>query len=337
VTYEEHYRVSRRKLTLHVRRADYPMFIAMLMTANASSRRSRLLRSTSTETVEPEPVESEPVETEPVEPKPSEAAATELGRNELLTELMPLVKRMALKMRERLPAHIQVDDLVGAGALGLVDAVRKFDPRKRVKIEKYAKLRIRGAMLDGLRDLDVASRDLRKKSKKVERVYRELEAKLARPVTDEEMAQALQLSLAEWHETTAQLQALGVEWLRPMVLGGVKRVREESLVAENQKSQFDLCYSRERKEILGVALACLSARDRMIIKLYYDEGRTMKQIAHKLGIDESRISQLHSAALVRLRSLVEAKTKVRRRSQRELAREASLTPGKGEQNSGTHT
>ena len=308
------------------------MFIAMPMTANASSRRSRLSRSTSTETVEPEPVE-----TEPVEPKPSEAATTELGLNELLAELMPLVKRMALKMRERLPAHIQVDDLVGAGALGLVDAVRKFDPRKRVKIEKYAKLRIRGAMLDGLRDLDVASRDLRKKSKKVERVYRELQAKLARPVTDEEMAQALQLSLAEWYETTAQLQALGVEWLRPMVLGGTKRVREESLVAENQKSQFDLCYSRERKEILDAALACLSARDRMIIKLYYDEGRTMKQIAHKLGIDESRISQLHSAAMVRLRSLVEAKTKVRRRSPREPAREANPTPGKGEQDSKTHT
>lgn len=234
------------------------------------------------------------------------------AQERLLAELLPLVKRMALKMREHLPAHIQIDDLVGAGALGLVDAVRKFDPRKRVKIEKYAKLRIRGAMLDGLRDLDVASRDLRKKSKRVEKVYRALEAELGRPVGDDEMARALNMTLSEWYHTTHELQALGVDWLRPMLLGGSKRVREETLVAENQKSQFDLCYSREKKEILDRAITCLSKRDRLIIQLYYDEGRTMKQIATKLGIDESRISQLHSAALVRLRSLVEAKTQGRR-------------------------
>jgi RNA polymerase sigma factor for flagellar operon FliA len=230
-----------------------------------------------------------------------------------LTELLPLVKRMALKMREHLPAHIEVDDLVGAGALGLVDAIHKFDPRRLVEIGKYAKLRIRGAMLDGLRDMDIASRDLRKKSKKVERVYRELQGKMGRPVSDEEMAAALRMDLQEWYRTAQEIQALGADWLRPLVLGGTKRVRDDALVAKDSENQFDLAYLRERKEILDSSLACLSKRERLIISWYYDTGLTMKQIASKLGIDESRVSQLHSAALVRLRSLVEKKVRARRR------------------------
>ncbi len=266
------------------------------MSADAEPRPSPSTRSASTLTAEP--------------PTTKILGA---GRDQLLTELLPLVKRMALKMREHLPAHIEVDDLVGAGALGLVDAIRKFDPRRRVEIEKYAKLRIRGAMLDGLRDLDVASRDLRKKSKRVERVYRELESKLGRPVDDGEMAAALHMSLQEWYHTAQQIQALGADWLRPMILGGVKRVREDTLVADGQESQFDLAYLGERKKILDSTVACLSKRERLIISLYYDGGLTMKQIASKLGIDESRVSQLHSATLVRLRSLVEKKIKARRR------------------------
>jgi len=107
--------------------------------------------------------------------------------------------------------------------------------------------------------------------------------------------------------------ALGVDWLRPTLLGGVKRVHEETLAAENRETQFDLCYGREKKEILDSAINCLWKRDRLIIAMYYDEGITMKQIASKLGIDESRISQLHSAALLRLRSLAGARTNGRQR------------------------
>lgn len=273
------------------------------MPVDADSSRSHLSDSSPAETLEPKRGPAETAETE----------QSEVDPEQLLVTLLPLVRRMAVKMRGRLPTHIQVDDLVGAGALGLVDAIRKFDPRKRVKLEKYAKLRIRGAMLDGLRDLDVASRDLRKKSKRVEKVYRELERELGRPVTDEEMAKALHMSLTDWYRTMYELQVLGVDWLRPTVVRVTKRGREENLAAENQESQFDLCYSREKKEILDRAINSLSRRDRIIIAMYYDEGLTMKQIAAKLGIDESRISQLHSAALVRLRSLVGARTNGRQR------------------------
>src|SRR5437870_966047 len=108
--------------------------------------------------------------------------------DQLMVRLLPLVKRMALQMRERLPAHVDLDDLVGAGVLGLIDAVRKFDARKHVKLESYARHRIRGAILDGLRSLDGASRDMRRKAKGAEKVYRVLERKLGRPVGDDEMA-----------------------------------------------------------------------------------------------------------------------------------------------------
>jgi RNA polymerase sigma factor for flagellar operon FliA len=229
-----------------------------------------------------------------------------------VVELYPLLQRIARKMRARLPAHIEVDDLVGAGALGLLDAVRKFDVRKQVKIESYAQHRIRGAILDSLRNMDGASRDLRKKSKKAEKIHRELEAKLGHPASDQDMAQAQGLSLKKWYRTVRELQPLGVEWLRPMGSVGVKQLTEETLVSEGKANQFDLCYRGEQLGILNRAMAVLSGREQLIIALYYDREFNMKQIGVKLGIDESRVSQLHSAALVRLRNNV---TALLRRSQ----------------------
>ena len=122
-------------------------------------------------------------------------------RQRLLVEMLPLVKRMAFKIREHLPAHVEVDDLLANGVLGLVDAVAKFDTTKRVKLESYARHRVRGGILDGLRSADPASRDLRRKNKKIQKLYRELEVKLGRPVKDEEIAAALGMNLAQWHRT----------------------------------------------------------------------------------------------------------------------------------------
>lgn len=193
---------------------------------------------------------------------------------------------------------------MGAGVLGLLDAVRKFDARKRVKIESYVRHRIRGAILDGLRTLDPASRDLRQKNKKMEASLRELELKLGRSAADEEVARAVGMSLLKWHRTVNELQTAGVDWLRPMQAIGSKQVSEDSLVDENQKSQFELCYRQEQRHILSRVLQCLPERDRRIVVLYHSHGMTMKQIGTRLKIDESRVSQLHSAALVRLRSSI---------------------------------
>jgi RNA polymerase sigma factor FliA len=230
-------------------------------------------------------------------------------RNRRAAELFPLLQRMARKMRAHLPAHIEVDDLVGAGSMGLVDALRKFDPRKGVKIESYAQHRIRGAILDSLRSLDGASRDLRRKIKDAEKVHHELEARLGHPANDQEMAQAQGVSLKNWYRTVRDFQPLGVEWLRPMGCMAEQQPTAESLPAETREDQFDLCYRREKIDILNRALTSLSVRERLIMSLYYARERTMKQIGSQLKIDESRVSQLHSAALVRLRNAVKSLTR----------------------------
>jgi RNA polymerase sigma factor FliA len=231
--------------------------------------------------------------------------APDWGEQTILA-LLPLVRRMASQLKKRLPAHVEMDDLVSLGAIGLLDAVRRFDPRRHVKIESYARYRIRGAILDGLRDWDNASRDLRRKNKKAERAQRELECKLGRPAGDEEMAQALGVSLQKWFRTVNELQPVGMSWLHPRGDGMAPYNWDEDALPDTRENPFDLCYRREREEILNRALAGLPAREKEIIRFYYARQMTMRQIGNLLGIDESRVSQLHSAALSRLRAVVQA-------------------------------
>jgi RNA polymerase sigma factor for flagellar operon FliA len=219
--------------------------------------------------------------------------------------MLPLVKRMAFKIREHLPAHVEVDDLIANGILGLVDAISKFDTTKRVKLESYARHRVRGSILDGLRSVDPASRDLRRKNKKIQKLYRELEVKLGRQVKDEEIAEALGLSMAQWNSTLSEIQTLGFDFGARTISAGPTSKRasaEPALLAGDDADPFDQCYRREQQEFLGRALTHLREREREIISLYYQQELTMKQIAERMNIDESRVSQLHSAALARLKA-----------------------------------
>jgi RNA polymerase sigma factor for flagellar operon FliA len=230
-------------------------------------------------------------------------------RQRLLVEMLPLVKRMAFKIREHLPAQVELDDLLADGVLGLVDAVARFDKGKQVKLESYARHRVRGGILDGLRGADPASRDLRRKSKKIQKLYREIEVKTGRPVRDEEMAAALGITLPQWHATLNEVQSVGFDFGARTVTAGPTAKRpctEPSLLADNGADPFELCYRREQKQIMGRALARLRERERQIIDLYYQQELTMKQIAERLHVDESRVSQLHSAALMRLKASVAA-------------------------------
>lgn len=186
-----------------------------------------------------------------------------------MIELLPLLHRIARNMRAHLPSHVEVDDLVGAGALGLIDAVRKFDTKRNVKLESYAQHRIRGAILDSLRAMDGASRDMRKKNKKAEESFRLLESRLGRSPTDEEMARAGGISLKAWHNTIRDLKPLGVEWLRPDDAIDQHHFTEDTLPAQDPHDQVDSCYLGEQREILNRALAVLQSRERLIIWLYY--------------------------------------------------------------------
>ncbi len=222
----------------------------------------------------------------------------------ITVQLLPLVKRLAFQMRGHLPAHVEVNDLIGAGMLGLIDAVRKFDARKHVRLESYAQHRIRGAILDGLRGLDTASRDMRKKAKTAEKVYRELQSKLGRPVVAEEMAVELGMSLKKWYRTVQELRPLGIDWMRPMEVTEFRQADEEALPARPEASAFDRCYRSEQISILNRAMSCLSERDRQLMSLYYEHDLTMKEIGERLGIDESRVSQVHASVLLRLQTRV---------------------------------
>ncbi|HEX5482605.1 MAG TPA: FliA/WhiG family RNA polymerase sigma factor [Terriglobia bacterium] len=235
---------------------------------------------------------------------PAAAAGSCVDRDELALALLPLVKRVAFEMRERLPQHVEVEDLAGAGVLGLLDAVRKFDARKHVRIETYARHRIRGAILDSLREMDTASRDMRRKNKNAEKVYRELEARLGRAVSDEEMAQALGISLKKWYRAVSELNSMGVEWMRPGQIPEVPLVDEGNIAADDQEDAFESCYRREQHEMLAYAMAQLAERERAVLNQYYREEMTMKQIGDVMGIDESRVSQIHSAAVSHLRAKV---------------------------------
>ncbi len=230
-----------------------------------------------------------------------------LDRETLVVDMLPLVKRVALKIRKRLPAHVEVDDLLSDGVVGLVDAVAKFNPRKRVKLESYARHRIRGSILDGLRGADPVPRDLRRKHKNFQKLNQELEADLGRPVKDEEMAAGLGMTLAQWHHELNEIQSAGIDCGARTLSAGPTFMQtsvEPAFLAGDDSNAFDLCYLREQREILALSLSQLGERDRQIITLYYQRGLTMQEIASRMKLDASRVSQLHAAALVRLKAKV---------------------------------
>ncbi|MGD0460394.1 MAG: sigma-70 family RNA polymerase sigma factor [Terriglobia bacterium] len=227
------------------------------------------------------------------------------SREKLLVDMLPLVKRVALTIRKRLPAHAELDDLFSDGVLGLVDAVTKFDASKRVRLETYARHRIRGSILDGLRVADPASRDLRRKNQRIQKLHHKLEVKLGRPVTDEEMAAVQGMNLAQWHRELNDIQSAGLDCGTRFLSAGpssIQRSVEPAFLAGDDPDPFDLCYRNEQREILARALSSLRERDRQIVTLYHKQGLTMRQVAELMSVDESRISQLHAAALVRLKA-----------------------------------
>jgi RNA polymerase sigma factor for flagellar operon FliA len=233
----------------------------------------------------------------------------DVNRQKMLIEMLPLVRRVALKIREHLPAHVEVDELTANGVLGLVDAVAKFDASKRVKLESYARHRIRGAILDGLRAADPVTRGTRQKNKRIQKLYRELEVNLGRPVQDEEMAAASRMNLAQWHRALTDIQSVGIDCGSRVFSAAPTTTLQSTdpeLLIDGRANPFDLCCLREQREILGRALSSLPERERRILCLYSEAELTMKQIALLMHVDESRVSQLHSAALIRLKARVDS-------------------------------
>ncbi len=223
------------------------------------------------------------------------------NREQIIKDYVPLVKFVAHRISNRLPSHVELDDLIHSGILGLMDAVEKFDPGRGIKFKTYAELRVKGAILDGLRDLDWVPRSLRRKKKSIEQAYHAIEQRLGRAATDEEVATELAMPLEELHKALDELKGV--------TLGAFAEAGEdgegESLIsfvpdpdAEDPSQVFQ---SSELKEILKDAVELLPKKEKFVVQLYYFDELTMKEIGTLLNITESRVSQLHTKAMLRLR------------------------------------
>jgi RNA polymerase sigma factor for flagellar operon FliA len=227
------------------------------------------------------------------------------SRDELILEHMPQIKYIAHRISAKLPSHVELNDLVSAGVLGLLDAVEKFDPTRGVKFKTYAELRVKGAILDSLRNLDWAPRSLRKRSKDLEKVYKELEQRLGRPASDKEVCDELAISLEEFYELVDQIKGLNLGSFHEMASQEDDRNSEpliKYIPDAPQMDPFFVFHKSEIRNMLGGAIDALPKKERLVVSLYYFDELTMKEIGKVLGVNESRVSQLHTKAMLRLRT-----------------------------------
>jgi len=223
-------------------------------------------------------------------------------REQMLLEHLPTVRYLARRIHERLPQHVELDDLISAGVVGLIDAFSKFDHTKQVQFKSYAQFRIRGAILDSLRTLDWSPRELRRKGRAVEEAIRSVTHKLGRVPAEQEIAREMDLELGAYQQLLGELKGLEIGSLH---MERTEDSGDEELAyipGSPDEDPLFRCLQGEMKQRLIDAIDELPEKERMVLTLYYYEELTMKEIALTLGVVESRISQIHSSAVVRLRT-----------------------------------
>ncbi len=234
-----------------------------------------------------------------------QSARTTSTRDKVILEHLPLVKAIAARVRENLPVHVDLDDLVHAGILGLFDAVNKFDPEKQVAFSSYAKHRIKGAILDSLRQLDWASRDLRRRHKQVEAATRDLTAELQRNPTDAEVAGKLGVDESRWRQMMVDLRNVGLISASTRGQDGDELPPPDFPCAPELQPDL-MCARQQMRSALTDAMQALPDRYQKVVVLYYTNEMTMKEIGGVLGINESRVSQIHKSALEKMATVLES-------------------------------
>ena len=238
-----------------------------------------------------------------------EIEITTENREEVIKRYSPMIKYVANRIAMRLPPHIEVDDLISVGVLGLMDAISKYDSSRGAKFKTYAEFRVRGAILDELRAMDWVPRSIRQKASNVDKVVQGLQAKLNRAPEDEEVAKEMGLSLDQFHNTLNETKSVPIFSLED--LGIAKESGEQQSLLDclagkadaDPQTQIRLI---ELKEIIEKAIDALPEKERLMVSLYYYEELTMKEIGAVLEITESRVSQIHSKAVYRLRTKLKA-------------------------------
>jgi RNA polymerase sigma factor FliA len=225
-------------------------------------------------------------------------------RDQVVLDHLSLVKAIAIRVHENLPVHVDLDDLVHAGVLGLLDAVEKFDSSKNVAFQSYAKHRIKGAILDSLRELDWASRDMRKRQKRMDTVTRDLSTKLGRTPTEGEVAKEMGVDVERWRRMLGELRTIGLVSTPVSPEDDRDRIQEFPDTPEGQPDR--VCARRQLQTKLARALGHLPKRYQKVVFLYYTNEMTMKEIGAILGVNESRVSQIHKTALKKMATALES-------------------------------
>ena len=220
-------------------------------------------------------------------------------RDQVILDHLPLAKAIAIRVHETLPVHVELDDLVHAGVLGLIDAVAKYNPERKVAFSSYAKYRIKGAILDSLRQFDWASRDARRRQKKVDAVTQELLAILQRTPTEFEIAEKLGVDIERCRQMMSGPQGAG------LVSMSSRGPEQDDLPAPdypaNEETQPDnMSAHTQLHELLHGAMKKLPERYQKVVVLYYTNDLTMREIGEELGVNESRVSQIHKLALQKM-------------------------------------
>ena len=229
-----------------------------------------------------------------------ERAAEPSTKEEIILQHLDLVKYIALRLAPRLPADTSVDDLFNAGIIGLMDAIDKFDPSQQIQFKTYAKIRIKGAMLDEIRSMDWVPRSLRQKSGSLEQTFAALEKKLGRQPTDDQVATELNISLDDYYKLLDEIKSISV--LPMEILDALQESQTESQLGIQSDSPVQAIYREQIRHKLAEAIGSLSKNEQLVLSLYYYDELTMKEIGVILGYTESRISQLHTKAVLRLRT-----------------------------------
>ncbi len=226
-------------------------------------------------------------------------------REKLILEYAPLIKYIAQKIAARLPANIELDDLMSSGVIGLMDAIEKYDASRDNKFKTYAEFRIRGAILDELRAQDWVPRSVREKAKQLERCYAKIEQEKGRQATDEEVCEALGVSQPEFHEMLNQVRSVSL--LSYDDVSSFSKADKRSLhgygdAGSKAPTPFSEVSSASVKQMISQAIQDLPEKQRLVLSLYYYEDLNLKEIGRVLDVTESRVSQLHTQAILRLKS-----------------------------------
>ncbi len=220
-------------------------------------------------------------------------------QSDLVTTHAPLVKRIAYHLMSRLPASVQVDDLIQAGMIGLLEASRNYDATQGASFETYAGIRIRGSMLDEIRKGDWAPRSLHRKVREISRAVHEIEAEFGRDARDAEVAERLEITLDEYHQTLQNANSHKIFSFEdlPMRDEGMSEGLTDKIAGPLEQAEYD-----GFREGLAKAIAGLPERERLVMSLYYDEELNLRETGEVLGVSESRVCQIHAQALIRLKA-----------------------------------